>query len=209
MFVPSFTIVPANQLRLKTGGRRTTTSPVATQPAGDADLLFAAKERVSAAQSANQSAWMLKQGAGDLLLYLAARSVRLGLIASPRTSQGEFERFVAQLRQQSVLVRAAIAPAAMEMDGVEPSVARAGGELGVHVGSEVLVVGSSDPILRAATVAQMFTARYHPPNTRREGVIQTFVVRDIDEVGRKIASSCKREIGPRKKTATFAAVSFV
>lgn len=133
---------------------------------------------------------MLRQGAGDLLLYLAARSVRLGVIASPRTTPIEFESFVKQLRQQSIHVWAAISPAAMESEGVDVGVARAGGELGVgNVGSAVLVVASSDPILRAATAAEMFTARYHPPNSRREGVIQTFVVRDIDEVGRDASST--------------------
>ena len=127
---------------------------------------------------------MLRKGAGNLLLYLATRSVQLGLIASPRTSPWEFDSFVGQLRQQSVKVRVAISPEAVEAQGMEAGVAKALSELGVHgVGSEVLVVGSSDPILRAATAAKMFTARYHPPNTRKEGAIQTFIVRDIDEVG--------------------------
>lgn len=154
------------------------------QPAGDASLFFAARERVSSADSAVPSAWMLKQGAGDLLLYLAARSVRVGVMAGPRTTPAEFESFVRQLRQQSVNVRAAISPEAMDVEDMETSLSKAGGELGgAGAGSEVLVVGSSDPILRAATAAKMFTARYHPPNTRRQGVIQTFVVRDIDEVG--------------------------
>lgn len=153
-------------------------------PAGDASLLFAARERVSSTDSAVPSAWMLKQGAGDLLLYLAARSVRVGVIAGPRTTPSEFERFVQQLRQQAVVVGAAISPAAMSVEGMEASIAQAGDELGgAGAGSGVLVVGSSDPILRAATAAKMFTARYHPPNTQRQGVIQTFVVRDIDEVG--------------------------
>lgn len=157
------------------------------QPAGDASLLFAARERVSSADCAIPSAWMLKQGAGDLLLYLAARSVRVGVIAGPSTTPAEFESFVRQLRQQAVVVRAAISPAAMDVEGMEASIAKAGSELGGGggggAGSEVLVVGSSDPILRAASAAKMFTARYHPPNSQRQGVIQTFVVRDIDEVG--------------------------
>ncbi|CAN0583520.1 unnamed protein product [Laminaria digitata] len=156
------------------------------QPAGDASLLFAARERVSSADCAIPSAWMLKQGAGDLLLYLAARSVRVGVIAGPSTTPAEFESFVRQLRQQAVVVRAAISPA---VEGTEASIAKAGSELGGGggggggAGSEVLVVGSSDLILRAASAANMFTARYHPPNSQRQGVIQTFVVRDIDEVG--------------------------
>lgn len=155
------------------------------QPTGDASLLFAARERVSSSDGAIPSAWMLRQGAGDLLLYLAARSVRVGVIAGPSTTPAEFESFVQQLRQQSVVVGAAISPAAMNVEGMEASLAKAGDELsgGGGAGSEVLVVGSSDPILRAATAAKMFTARYHPPNSRRQGVIQTFVVRDIDEVG--------------------------
>ena len=173
------------KLRLKAGGQSVIDNAgKPPQPAGDASLLFAARERVSSADCAIPSAWMLKQGAGDLLLYLAARSVRVGVIAGPSTTPAEFESFVRQLRQQSVIVRAAISPAAMKVEGMEASIAKAGGELsgGGGEGSEVLVVGSNDPILRAATAAKMFTARYHPPNSQRQGVIQTFVVRDIDEV---------------------------
>ena len=81
------------------------------QSAGDASLLFTARERVSTADCAIPSAWTLKQGAGDLLLYLAARSVRVGVIAGPTTTPAEFESFVGQLRQQSVIVRTAISPA--------------------------------------------------------------------------------------------------
>lgn len=126
---------------------------------------------------------MLKEGVGDLLLYLAGRSVRLGVIASPNTTPREFENFVEQLRVQSTAVRAAIPPATLSVEGVEVGVAQACTEFGVDRNSDVLVVGSSDAILRAATAAEMFTARYHPPNSVREGVIQTFTVRDIDEVG--------------------------
>lgn len=136
-----------------------------------------------------QSAWMLRQGAGDLLTYIAARSVRLGVIAGPRTTPEEFESFVRQLRQQSIRVSAAVSPEAVESGGVAAGVARASRELGAGEGpgggaggAEVLVVGSSEPLLSAATAAGMFTARYHPLNSRREGVIQTFTVRSIDEV---------------------------
>lgn len=170
------------QLRQKTGGRSSTTSTTPQSP-GDADLLFAARERVSAAEGASLSAWMLRQGAGDLLLYLAARSVRLGVIASPRTTPAEFESFVEQLRRQSTRVQAAITPMAIKLDGLDAVLTKAMGELDVGGrGSAVLVVGSSEPILSAATAAEMFTARYHPPNGVREGVIQTFTVRDIDGV---------------------------
>lgn len=135
------------------------------------------------------SAWMLRQGAGDLLTYIAARSIRLGVIAGPRTTPREFESFVRQLRQQSIRVTAAIPPEVMELDGVEAGVVRAGIELGAGEGSgraaEVLVVGSSEPLLSAATAVEMFTARFHPLNSRREGVIQTFTVRSIDEVCNK------------------------
>ena len=44
------------------------------------------------------------------------------------------------------------------------------------------VVGSSEPLLSAATAAEIFTARFHPLNSRRKGVIQTFKLRSIDEV---------------------------
>lgn len=129
---------------------------------------------------------MLRQGAGDLLTYIAARSIRVGVIAGPRTTPREFESFVRQLRQQSIRVTAAISPEVMELDGVEAGVVSAGKELGAGegggVGADVLVVGSSEPLLSAATAAEMFTARYHPLNSRREGVIQTFTVRSIDEV---------------------------
>lgn len=175
----------SEKLRLKAGGQSMIDNAgKSPQPTGDASLLFAARERVSSSDGAIPSAWMLRQGAGDLLLYLAARSVRVGVIAGPSTTPAEFESFVQQLRQQSVVVGAAISPAAMNVEGMEASLAKAGDELsgGGGAGSEVLVVGSSDPILRAATAAKMFTARYHPPNSRRQGVIQTFVVRDIDEV---------------------------
>lgn len=183
------------QLRKKTGGGSISgnlggaASP-SSQPGGDADL-FAARNLVSSTESASlQSAWMLRQGAGDLLTYISARSVRLGVIAGPRTTPGEFESFVRQLRQQSIRVSAAVPPEAMELDGVAAGVARASRELGVGggggdaaaAGAEVLVVGSSEPLLSAATAAGMFTARYHPLNSRREGVIQTFTVRSIDEV---------------------------
>ncbi|CAN0598311.1 unnamed protein product, partial [Laminaria digitata] len=66
----------------------------------------------------------------DLLLYLAARSVRVGVIAGPSTTPAEFESFVRQLRQQAVVVRAAISPAAMDVEGMEASIAKAGSELG-------------------------------------------------------------------------------
>lgn len=129
---------------------------------------------------------MLRQGAGDLLTYLAARSLRLGVIAGPQTSPREFESFVRQLRQQSIRVTTAVSPEDLELDGVEAGVVRASRELGMgeggRGGADVLLVGSSNPLLSAATEANMFTARYYPPNSRREGVIQTFVVRDIDEV---------------------------
>ncbi|CAM9336095.1 unnamed protein product, partial [Ectocarpus sp. 12 AP-2014] len=178
------------KLRKKTGAGSTSASPAATagsQPGGDADL-FAARNLVSSTEAANlQSAWMLRQGAGDLLTYLAARSLRLGVIAGPQTSPREFESFVRQLRQQSIRVTTAVSPEDLELDGVEAGVVRASRELGMGEGGEggvdVLLVGSSNPLLSAATEANMFTARYYPPNSRREGVIQTFVVRDIDEVG--------------------------
>lgn len=126
---------------------------------------------------------MLRPGAGDLLLYLAARCVRLGVIASPQTTPQEFESFVKQLREQAIEVQAAIPPAMLELEGVEASVARACSDFGASgVGHEVMVVGSNDPILLAANAAKMFTTRYHPPNSRREGVIQTYVIRNIDEV---------------------------
>lgn len=134
---------------------------------------------------------MLRQGAGDLLLYLEARSLVLGVIASPRTTPAEFESFVEQLRRQSMRVHAAVTPTAMELEGVDAVLTKAVGELNVGgQGSAVLVVGSSEPILRAATAAEMFTARYHPPNAVREGVIQTFTVRDIDEVRVGIYREC-------------------
>ncbi|CAM9929577.1 unnamed protein product, partial [Ectocarpus sp. 12 AP-2014] len=178
------------KLRKKTGAGSTSASPAATagsQPGGDADL-FAARNLVSSTEAANlQSAWMLRQGAGDLLTYLAARSLRLGVIAGPQTSPREFESFVRQLRQQFIRVTTAVSPEDLELDGVEAGVIRASRELGVgegaRGGADVLLVGSSNPLLSAATEANMFTARYYPPNSRREGVIQTFVVRDIDEVG--------------------------
>lgn len=179
------------QLRKKTGGGSSSASPAAiagSQPGGDADL-FAARNFVSSNETANlHSAWMLRQGAGDLLTYLAARSVRLGVIAGPQTSPREFESFVRQLRQQSIRVTTAVSPEDLELDGVEAGVVRASRELGVggeggRGGADVLLVGSSNPLLSAATEANMFTARYYPPNSRREGVIQTFIVRDIDEVG--------------------------
>lgn len=181
------------KLRKKTGGGSTPSSlsAAAAFPGGDADL-FAARNLVSSTEAANlQSAWMLRQGAGDLLTYLAARSVRLGVIAGPCTTPGEFESFVRQLRQQSIRVAAAVSPEAMRLDGVAAGVTRAGKELGAGEGrgggsggrgAEVLVVGSSEPLLSAATAAEMFTARYRPPNSRPEGVIQNFTVRDIDEV---------------------------
>ncbi|CAM9940402.1 unnamed protein product, partial [Ectocarpus fasciculatus] len=179
------------KLRKKTGGGSSSASPAAiagSQPGGDADL-FAARNFVSSNETANlHSAWMLRQGAGDLLTYLAARSVRLGVIAGPQTSPREFESFVRQLRQQSIRVMTAVSPEDLELDGVEAGVVRASRELGVGGeggggGADVLLVGSSNPLLSAATEANMFTARYYPPNSRREGVIQTFIVRDIDEVG--------------------------
>ncbi len=181
------------QLRKKTGGGSISGNlggAASSQPGGDADL-FAARNLVSSTENASlQSAWMLRQGAGDLLTYITARSVRLGVIAGPRTTPGEFESFVRQLRQQAIRVSAAVPPEAMELDGVAAGVARASRELGAGVGgggaaaagAEVLVVGSSEPLLSAATAAGMFTARYHPLNSRREGVIQTFTVRSIDEV---------------------------
>lgn len=80
-------------------------------------------------------------------------------------------------------VQAAITPTAIKLEGVDAVLMKAMGELDVGGrGSAVLVVGSSEPILNAATAAEMFTARYHPPNGVREGVIQTFTVRGIDEV---------------------------
>lgn len=177
-------------MRKKTGGGGATGSvgAAASQPGGDADL-FAARNLVSSEESANlKSAWMLRQGAGDLLTYIAARSVRLGVIAGPRTTPGEFESFVKQLRQQSIQVTAAVPPEVVESDGMEAGVERAGRELGAGEGgaraANVLVVGSSEPLLSAATAANMFTARFHPLNSRREGVIQTFTVRSIDEVGK-------------------------
>lgn len=168
-----------------------------SQPGGDG-LLFAAKKTLASSEGVSQSAWMLRKGAGNLLLYLAGRSVHLGVIASPRTSPAEFKSFVDQLRQQSIKVRVAISPEVVEAEGVDAGVAKVFSELGLHgVGSEVLVVGSSDPILRAATAIKMFTARYHPPNTRREGVIQTFIVREIEEAsqryyGRENSCSCRK-----------------
>lgn len=148
---------------------------------------------------------MLRQGAGDLLTYLAARSVRLGVIAGPQTTPGEFESFVKQLRQQSIRVAAAVSPEAMTLNGAAAGVDRAGRELGVARGggeggegtggrgAEVLVVGSSEALLRAATAAEMFTARYRPPNSRPEGVIQNFTVRDIDEVKRSEAKQSRKK----------------
>ncbi|CAB1119944.1 unnamed protein product [Ectocarpus sp. CCAP 1310/34] len=177
------------KLRKKTGAGSSSASPAATagsQSGGDADL-FAARNLVSNTEAANlQSAWMLRQGAGDLLTYLAARSLRLGVIAGPQTSPREFESFVRQLRQQSIRLKTTVSPEDLELDGVEAGVVRASRELGMGEGgvggADVLLVGSSNPLLSAATEANMFTARYYPPNSRREGVIQTFVVRDIDEV---------------------------
>lgn len=129
---------------------------------------------------------MLRQGAGDLLTYIAARSVRLGVIAGPRTTPRDFENFVNQLRQQSIRVTAAVPPEVVELEGMEAGVEKAGRELGVGEGGGsgggVLVVGSSEPLLSAATAVEMFTVRFHPLNSRREGVIQTFTVRSIDEV---------------------------
>lgn len=171
------------QLRRKTGGRSSTVDTTIPS-AGDANLLFAARERVAEAEGAHRTAWMLRPGAGDLLSYLASRSIRLGVIASPRTTPREFESFVQQLQQQSIKVWTAVSPQAIELDGGTAGVATIGSDFGRSgvSGSEVLVVGSSEPILRAATAAEMFTARYYPPNSRREGVIQTFTVREIDEV---------------------------
>lgn len=180
-------------MRKKTGGGSTSggLGAPASQPGGDADL-FAARNLVSSKESENlKSAWMLRQGAGDLLTYIAARSVRLGVIAGPQTTPREFENFVKQLRQQSIRVTVAVPPEVMELDGVEAGVERAARELGAGGGggrgANVLVVGSSEPLLSAATSAEMFTARFHPLNSRREGVIQTFTVRSIDEV-RKLLS---------------------
>ncbi|CAN0247987.1 unnamed protein product, partial [Scytosiphon promiscuus] len=121
------------KLRKKTGGGTSPGSPGAatasSQRGGDADL-FAARNLVSVTEKAKlQSAWMLRQGAGDLLTYLAARSVRLGVIAGPSTTQNEFESFVQQLRQQSIRVTAAISPEALGDGGVEAGVARASREL--------------------------------------------------------------------------------
>lgn len=154
-----------------------------SQPGGDADLLFVARERVGG----SQSAWLLREGVGDLLLYLAARSVRLGVIASPETTPVEFDNFVEQLQIQSTDVRSAISPEVFSAeggDGLRAGLAKAGRDLGVEGNSPaVLVVGFSEAILRAATTAEMFTARYHPPNSVREGVVQNFTVRQVDEVG--------------------------
>eukprot|EP00903_Cladosiphon_okamuranus_P008699 g8335.t1 len=177
------------KLRKKTGGGITAGglgATAASLPGGDADL-FVARNLVSSKESANlKSAWMLRQGAGDLLTYIAARSVRLGVIAGPRTTPREFENFVKQLRQQSIRVTAAVPPEVVELEGMEAGLERASRELrvgeGGGAGGGVLVVGSSEPLLSAATAAEMFTARFHPVNSRREGVIQTFTVRSIDEV---------------------------
>ncbi|CAM9828844.1 unnamed protein product, partial [Hapterophycus canaliculatus] len=137
------------KLRKKTGGGTSPGSPgsatASSQRGGDADL-FAARNLVSITEKAKlQSAWMLRQGAGDLLTYLAARSVRLGVIAGPSTTPNEFESFVQQLRQQSIRVTAAISPEALEDEGVEAGVIRASRELvvgGAGGGeSEVLLVG--------------------------------------------------------------------
>lgn len=166
---------PRLQILEKTG-KTASAGPAPATPAGDAELLFAARERV------HTKGWMLREGVGELLLYLATRSVRFGVIASPRTTPAEFNSFMEQLKTQSIDVRAAISPSAMLEDGVEAGVAKARVDLGAEKSSAVLVVGASEPILRAATAFEMFTARYHPPNTMREGVIQTFTVRHIDEV---------------------------
>lgn len=189
-------------MRKKTGGGSGGVGAAASQPGGDADL-FAARNLVSSNESANlKSAWMLRQGAGDLLTYIAARSVRLGVIAGPRTTPREFENFVKQLRQQSIQVTAAVPPEVVELDGMGAGVERAGRELGAgEAGGQaanILVVGSSEPLLSAATAAEMFTARFHPLNSRREGVIQTFTVRSIDEVNKQpskgqVGVSCQRE----------------
>lgn len=169
-------------------GAPPTSSAVATaaansQPGGDADLLFAARERVGG----SQSAWLLREGVGELLLYLAARSVRLGVIASPETTPAEFDNFVEQLQIQSTNVQAAISPEVFSAEGgsgLRAGLARAGRDLGVEGNSSaVLVVGFSEVILRAATATEMFTARYHPPNSVREGVVQNFTVQEVDEVG--------------------------
>lgn len=81
---------------------------------------------------------------------------------------------------------------AIQLENVDVVLTKAIGDLDVGGrGSAVLVVGSSEPILRAATAAEMFTARYHPPNGVREGVIQTFTVRDIDEAS--VKKHCESE----------------
>eukprot|EP00752_Nemacystus_decipiens_P005130 g4654.t2 len=138
------------------------------------------------AKGSDPKAKYMEKGAGDLLTYIAARSVRLGVIAGPRTTPEEFDNFVKQLRQQSIRVTVAVPPEVVELDGMEAGVERAGRELGAGEdggrAANVLVVGSSEPLLSAATAAEMFTARFHPLNSRREGVIQTFTVRSIDEV---------------------------
>lgn len=166
---------PAPQILEKTGNL-SSSGKKDEVPAGDAGLLLAAKERIG------RSGWMLREGVGELLLYLASRSVRLGVIASPRTTNTEFNNFMEQLRAQSISVRAAISPDAVSDIGVEAGVARACADLDVGRNSAIMVVGSSDAILRAAYDAEMFTTRFYPPNSVREGVIQSFVVRDVDEV---------------------------
>lgn len=158
----------------------TASQSASSQPGGDAALLFAGREHVGG----GQSSWLLREGVGDLLLYLASRSIRLGVIASPETTPKEFENFVEQLRIQSTNVRAAISPDVFADDGagLKAGVAQACAAFGVDNGSAVMVVGFSDSIIQAATAAEMFTARYHPPNSVREGVVQTFTVEHIDEV---------------------------
>ncbi|CAM9356655.1 unnamed protein product, partial [Choristocarpus tenellus] len=160
----------------KTGGR----TRLPADPSGDADLLKAARISVDAA-APPPAAWMLREGAGELLLYLAARSMRLGVIAGPNTTQEEFSRFVVQLREQDVGLKTVITPEEVEAKGLESCLHIASQSLGAK-GGGVMVVSSDDPILGAASVVGMHTARYHQLNTRRGSVIATSVVRDIDEV---------------------------
>lgn len=152
------------------------TAPTPVFAAGDAELLMSGKERVG------QSAWMLREGVGEILLYLATRSVHIGVIASPQTTPIEFDNFIEQLRIQSTRIRATISPLTVSEEGMETGLAKAYADLDVKRTSAVLVVGSTEAILCAANAAEMFTARYNSPNSMREGVIQSFTVRHINEV---------------------------
>ncbi|CAM9791279.1 unnamed protein product [Discosporangium mesarthrocarpum] len=170
------------KLREKTGGCRA--SLPAAETRGDAELLQAARARLTASSAPlgpASAAWLLKEGAGELLLFLAARSMCMGIIAGPGTAPEEFESFVSQLEEQGSAARVAVGPEELEEQGLDACLRAAALKLGVE-GSGLMVVSSDDPTLGAGSSAGMYTVRVHKPNTRRGSATANFVIRGVDEV---------------------------